>query len=73
MQIKMFSMVRSSGLKWGPRDFDVLVPGKMHFLERWRGIIKQVDRGKWRECMGSMWWEHGKNYSSLLQDRKIFF
>ena len=45
MQIKT-GMVRSSGLKLGPRDFDLLVTGKVHCLERWRGVIKQGDQGK---------------------------
>jgi hypothetical protein len=54
MRIKILGMVRSSGLKLGSRDFDVQFPGKVHFFERWRGLIKQVDGGKWGECRGSL-------------------
>ena len=48
MQIKTLGIVRGSGLKLGPRNFDLLFTGKVHCLERWRGIIKQGDRGKGR-------------------------
>jgi len=64
----MLGMVRNSGLKLGLRDFGLLVTGKVHCLERWRGIIEQGDRGKGRKMCGKHvvgTWENSNNLLHL--------